>query len=81
MSYCEHATCIHIHRMGAVVATAPSLEDAFYAIKIMAKEAAEEDLAQLYRDGKHPYKAFLAQRQLLHEGEYDVTGPHPGRGY
>lgn len=68
---------MHITRAGSIVATAKTLEDAHYAVRVMALEDAEADLARLYRSGGHPQKGYLEQRRLHHLGCYDVTGPHP----
>jgi hypothetical protein len=67
---------MHIVREGSIVATAQTLEDAQYAVRVIALEDAEADLAKLYRSGGHPHKGFLEQRRLYHLAEYDVTGPH-----
>lgn len=61
-----------ILRHGEVVGGADKLEDAQYGITIMAAEAAQADLENLYRNGAHPHKWYLAQRTSIREAEYTI---------
>jgi hypothetical protein len=68
--------CYHVMHHGSLAATADSLENALYAVKVMASDTAEAELAAKYRNGELPGKSFLALRSLELQADYDVTGPH-----